>query len=220
MEMVYWLWRPLRETNTIRRKSWPDRFIYKRMLNEKLMSPVSEFIMTNMKEQSYKHTRPSPLTVIKSKSLQWRGKIMRLILIPAEFTMTGWNFKEFFRRNFNSFRKMWGQSSCHSYSGEHGAWVLLCKLVRTNSSLELLNQTVLQVAQGYPILRPIWFFFPSTFQSAGFIQISVGLRAACQHERAQACLQMHSGILFYRLCVKKQQQKSFPLNATSKQLSR
>lgn len=57
------------------------------------MSLVSELIMTNTNGQSYiKYIRRSPSTVIKSKYLQYTGKITRFILIPAEFKMTRVNF--------------------------------------------------------------------------------------------------------------------------------
>lgn len=64
------------------------------MVNEEEMGRVSECILTKTKGRSYiKHIGPSPSTAIKSKSLQYTGKIMRFIQIPAEFTMSGWNFE-------------------------------------------------------------------------------------------------------------------------------
>lgn len=153
------------------------------------MSLVSEFIMTNTKGQSFiKQIRLSPSTVIKSKSLQYTGKIMRFILIPAEFTMSGWNFEYLPFKFLLNIRKMWGQSSCHSYAGEHEACVLLCKLVRNNGGWGILNQTVLQVAQGCPILHNIYVFSP--YFSICWIHLNLS-RAWCRcvsmNERKLVC---------------------------------
>lgn len=158
MEVVYWLWWILGGTATNRRKRKCNQTDFNRVVHEKEMGLVSEFIMTETKGQDL-----HPPIAIKSKSLQYTAKIMGFILIPAELTMSGWNFEYLPFKFLLNVRKMWGRRSFHSYAGEHEARVLLCKLVKNNGCLGTLNQIVLHVAQACPILQHIYAFFSPYF---------------------------------------------------------
>lgn len=97
---------------------------------------------------------------VQNLFLQQTGKIMRIISIPAEFSMTGRDFECLPFKFLLNIRDMGGRSSYHSYKDELKAWVLLCKLLKNYGGLGVSNQNVLQVAQRCPTLHHIYVFFP------------------------------------------------------------